>query len=68
MPDRILRLKSVLDRTGLSRSSLYRKIAEGSVPRQVKIGVQSSGWRESEVDQWIADPAGFSEEPPLRRA
>jgi len=28
-PDRIIRLKTVLARTGLSRSTIYRKIAEG---------------------------------------
>ena len=32
-PDRILRLNAVLDLTGLSRSTLYRKLAEGSFPR-----------------------------------
>ncbi len=37
MTERILRLKAVLDRTGLSRSALYRKIAEGSFPRQLKL-------------------------------
>jgi predicted DNA-binding transcriptional regulator AlpA len=31
-PDRILRLNTVLDRTGLSRSTLYRKVQEGSFP------------------------------------
>jgi hypothetical protein len=32
VPDRIIRLRTVLDRTGLSRSTLYRKIAEGTFP------------------------------------
>ncbi len=32
-PDRILRLKAVLDCTGLSRSTLYRKMQAGSFPR-----------------------------------
>ena len=31
-PDRIIRLKTVLFRTGLSRSTIYRKIAEGTIP------------------------------------
>ena len=37
--DRIIRLKTVLARTGLSRSTLYRKIAEGTFPAQIKISV-----------------------------
>lgn len=32
MPNRIIRLRTVLDRTGLSDSTLYRKIGEGSFP------------------------------------
>ncbi len=32
MPNRIIRLRTVLDRTGLSRSTLYRKIGEGAFP------------------------------------
>src|SRR3546814_8547591 len=35
--ERIVRIKTVLARTGLSRSTLYRKIAEGTFPCQVKI-------------------------------
>ena len=45
-PDRIIRLKTVLSRTGLSRSTIYRKIAEGTFPAQIKISVNGSGWRE----------------------
>lgn len=33
-PDRIIRLNTVLDRTGPSRSTFYRKIAEGTFPAQ----------------------------------
>jgi hypothetical protein len=36
-PDRILRIRTVIDRTGLSRSTLYRRIDQGSFPKQVRI-------------------------------
>ena len=55
-PDRIIRLKTVLARTGLSRTTLYRKMGEGTFPRQVKISVHGAGWRESAINRWIADP------------
>jgi len=58
-PDRILRIRTVLQRTGLSRSTLYRKIQDGSFPRQVQISVHGAGWRESAINHWIADPTGF---------
>ena len=59
--DRIIRLKAVLARTGLSRSTLYRKISEGTFPHQVKISVHSAGWRESAIGRWIDDPGGYRE-------
>ena len=41
-PDRIVRLKTVLARTGLSRSTIYRKIAEGAFPAQLKISTNGT--------------------------
>lgn len=58
--DRILRLKAVLDRTGLSRSTLYRKIQNGSFPKQVQISTRCAGWRESAVIAWMRNPMFFS--------
>ena len=58
-PDRIIRRRTVLARTGLSRSTMYRKIAEGTFPAQVKISVNGAGWHESEINRWIADPVGW---------
>lgn len=58
-PDRIIRLKTVLARTGLSRSTLYRKIAEGTFPAQIKISVNGAGWRESDVNRWVDDPVAW---------
>lgn len=60
--ERIIRLKTVLDRTGLSRSTIYRKIAEETFPSQVKMSVHGAGWHESAINRWIADPADYREE------
>jgi prophage regulatory protein len=60
--EKLIRLKTVLDRTGLSRSTLYRKIGEGTFPRQVSISVHGTGWHESAVDRWIADPPAYRED------
>lgn len=58
-PDRIVRLKTVLIRTGLSRSTIYRKIAEGTFPPQLKISANGAGWHESDISRWVANPAGW---------
>lgn len=58
--DRILRINAVLDRTGLSRSTLYRKIESGSFPKQIAISTRCAGWRESDVDAWMKNPMFYS--------
>ena len=55
-PDRILRINTVLERTGLSRSTLYRKVEAGTFPAQVKIATRCVGWRESSVSDWMRNP------------
>ena len=57
--DRIIRMKTVLARTGLSRSTIYRKIAEGTFPAQIKISTNGAGWKESDINRWIANPVGW---------
>ncbi len=58
-PDRIIRMGTVRYRTGLSRSTIYRKIAEGTFPAQLKISVNGAGCRESDIDRWVADPVAW---------
>ena len=58
-PDRIVRLKTVLHRSGLSRSTVYRKMGEGTFPPQIKLGINGTGWKESELNRWIADPPRY---------
>lgn len=50
---RILRLGAVRERTGLSRSTIYRFVTEGRFPRQVSLGQRCVGWLESEVNGWL---------------
>ncbi|WP_034159982.1 helix-turn-helix transcriptional regulator [Sphingomonas sp. ERG5] len=59
-PDRILRLKTVLALTGLSRSTLYRKIQVGTFPKQLKLSERYAGWRESAVNAWLRNPMFYS--------
>jgi prophage regulatory protein len=54
--ERILRIKTVLERTGLTRSTLYRKIEAGSFPKQIRLSERCAGWRESEVRDWMRNP------------
>lgn len=49
------RLPSVMSRTGLCRSDIYRRIAAGTFPPAVKLGERASAWNSAEVDRWIFD-------------
>ena len=62
--DTILRLPAVLDRTGLSRSTLYRKIDQSTFPRQIKISERCAGWRSSAIDAWLRNPMFYSVDDP----
>lgn len=61
-PDRIIRLRTVLARTGLSRSTIYRKIREGTFPAQIRISTNGAGWHESDINCWVADPVRWRPE------
>ena len=50
---RLIKLKEVIDVTGLSRSSIYRFISEETFPKPVPLGGRSVAWVESEVNDWI---------------
>ncbi|MBH1971739.1 AlpA family transcriptional regulator [Moraxellaceae bacterium AER2_44_116] len=50
---RIIRLSEVVTRVGLCRASIYNLIKAGDFPSQIKLGLNSVGWVESEVQTWI---------------
>ncbi len=51
--DCILRIGEVARRVGLARATLYRLIARGDFPAPVRLGLRASGWRLSEVLEWV---------------
>ena len=53
MKNRILRLPEVMTRTGLSRSTIYLRISQGTFPKPVSLGTRAVGWVESEIDEWV---------------
>lgn len=50
---RFLRRVEVQNRTGLSRSSIYRGVQECTFPKPVRLGSRMVGWVESEIQAWI---------------
>jgi prophage regulatory protein len=54
--DRFIRIKTVQERTSLSRATIYRQMQKGIFPKQVSIGDMRRGWRESDINKWMEDP------------
>lgn len=53
MAHTILRLPTVLNRTGLSRSTVYLRIGLGTFPKPIKLGGRAVGWLESDIDDLL---------------
>jgi len=51
---KILRFPTVIEKTGLSRSTIYLKVSKGDFPKPVSLGANSVGFLETEVDEWIS--------------
>ena len=65
--DRLLRLSEVAARTGLGRTTIYRKMREGSFPEPLRIGARAVRWPESEIEAWVAArPRATGDTPPRR--
>jgi prophage regulatory protein len=52
--DRFLRLKEIRQRVGLSRSTIYRMMKDGTFPPSLSLGARTSVWLVSEVEAWIS--------------
>jgi prophage regulatory protein len=50
---RLLRIRQVSDRTGMSRSKVYLMIQQGQFPAPIKLGERVALWPESSINHWI---------------
>lgn len=51
--NKILRLRAAKDWTGLSRSTIYAMMKNGTFPKSLSLGARSIGWLESDIQAWI---------------
>jgi prophage regulatory protein len=52
---KFLRLPQVKQSTGLSKSTIYARIAEGTFPKQIPLGPRLVVWVESDIQNWISE-------------
>ena len=68
--DRILRIPEIVEITGLSRTTIWRRVKSGDFPAPVRLGslaTRSVGWRESEIKQWLDSRPGAAGDSRLDR-
>jgi prophage regulatory protein len=53
MTHTILRLPNVKASTGLSRSTIYLRVSQGTFPKPVKLGGRAVGWVQTEIQEWL---------------
>lgn len=53
MSKKIIRLPQVIEKVGLSRSSIYLLLKKNRFPASIQIGERSMGFLESDIDQWL---------------
>ena len=51
---KVLRIGEVLERVGISKSTLWRWIQAGQFPKPINLGPRAVGWIEEEIDEWIS--------------
>ncbi len=57
IPLRLLTIGEVVERTRLSKPTIYRLVAAGAFPAQVQLGPHRVAWLENEIDKWITSRA-----------
>jgi len=55
MNQKLLRLPQVKSITGLSKSTIYFRISEGTFPKQIPLGPRLVVWVESDIQNWITE-------------
>lgn len=61
----ILRRGQVEREVGLKRSTIYQRMREGTFPRPIRLGERAVGWRASDIERFLEDPAGYRVSPPV---
>ena len=50
---KFIRTEEVINKTGMSRTSIWRMEKDGEFPYRRQLGLRSVGWLETEIDEWI---------------
>ncbi|GJA56136.1 hypothetical protein KAM348_35590 [Aeromonas caviae] len=58
-PIKVLRIKDLIRKVGMARSTIYDRINpkspryDNTFPKPIKLGLSAVGWLEHEIDAWV---------------
>jgi prophage regulatory protein len=55
LQQKLIRLPQVKSTTGLSKSTIYARISEGTFPKQISLGPRLVVWVEADIQNWITE-------------
>ncbi len=58
--DKMVSMAEVIERLGLSRSTIFLMVKSGTFPAPIKLGVRRIAWRVTTIDKWIKDREAIS--------
>jgi len=53
MGTKIIRIKDLCKKLGISRTSIYRYMKLNKFPRPIVLSTNTIGWKECEIDEWV---------------
>ncbi|MEY8214047.1 MAG: AlpA family phage regulatory protein [Colwellia sp.] len=53
--DKIIRIKGLVEKTGLSSCTIWRLRKTNEFPKSIQLSERLIGWRESEINEWLAN-------------
>jgi prophage regulatory protein len=56
-PERVIRKPELFNKIPLSDATIWRRERLGDFPKRIKLGANSVGWFENEIDEWLAKKA-----------
>ena len=67
MNQRVIRKPELFNKVPLSDATIWRREKAGDFPKRIKLGGNSVGWFESEVEEWLAKKASDRTDPEVGR-
>lgn len=61
MAKRFIRESEIVVRSGLSRTTIWRKEKRGTFPKRTRISENAIGWDSDEFEEWLTNPSAWVE-------